>query len=79
MNCSSCLRRSAWLNSGAPSDRYPRLTHHSSLPAPVVPAATGARTHEIGYGRQLVAGGKRISIRFTPEWRHSIDFGKLAA
>jgi len=32
-----------------------------------------------GYGRQLVAGGKRISIRFTPERRHSIDFGKLAA
>lgn len=31
------------------------------------------------YGRQLVAGGKRISIRFTPERRHSIDFGKLAA
>ena len=32
-----------------------------------------------GYGRQLVAGGKRISIRFTLERRHSIDFGKLAA
>ncbi|MGI8830984.1 MAG: hypothetical protein ACR2I5_14645 [Candidatus Limnocylindria bacterium] len=31
------------------------------------------------YGRQLVAGGKRISIGFTPERRHSIDFGKLAA
>jgi len=31
------------------------------------------------YGRQLVAGGKRISIRLTPERRHSLDFGKLAA
>ncbi len=31
------------------------------------------------YGRQLVAGGRRISIRFTPERRHSLDFGKLAA
>jgi PPOX class probable F420-dependent enzyme len=31
------------------------------------------------YGRQLVAGGKRISIRFTPDRQHSIDFGKLAA
>lgn len=33
----------------------------------------------LAYGRQLVAGGKRISIRFTPERRHSLDFGKLAA
>ncbi len=31
------------------------------------------------YGQQLVAGGKRVSIRFTPERQHSIDFGKLAA
>ena len=31
------------------------------------------------YGRQLVVGGRRISFRFTPERRHSLDFGKLAA
>lgn len=24
-------------------------------------------------------GGKRVSIRFTPERQHSLDFGKLAA
>ncbi|MFN2418843.1 MAG: TIGR03618 family F420-dependent PPOX class oxidoreductase [Candidatus Limnocylindria bacterium] len=31
------------------------------------------------YGQQLIAGGKRVSIRFTAERQHSIDFGKLAA
>ena len=31
------------------------------------------------YGEQLVAGGKRVSIRFMPEHRRSIDFGKLGS
>lgn len=33
----------------------------------------------VAYGQQLVAGGTRVSIRFTPARRHSLDFGKLAA
>lgn len=29
------------------------------------------------YGEQLVAGGKRVSIRFRPDRQRTIDFGKL--
>lgn len=33
----------------------------------------------VAYGRQLLSGGKRVSMRFTPERRRTVDFGKLAA
>ncbi len=29
------------------------------------------------YGEQLVAGGKRVTIRFRPDRQRTIDFGKL--
>lgn len=31
------------------------------------------------YGEQLVATGKRVTIRFHPDGQHSIDFGKLGS
>jgi PPOX class probable F420-dependent enzyme len=37
----------------------------------------GGHEAAIDYGRQLVSGGRRVNIRFTPERSRSIDFGKL--
>ncbi|MDQ3691534.1 MAG: pyridoxamine 5'-phosphate oxidase family protein [Chloroflexota bacterium] len=39
----------------------------------------GDQAAATGYGAQLVSGGKRVNIRFTPEHRRSIDFGKLGS
>lgn len=36
----------------------------------------GGRTAAIEYGRNLVAGGKRVNIQFVPERERSVDFGK---
>lgn len=39
----------------------------------------GYREAAFAYAQQLVSGGKRLSIRFTPERSRSIDFGKLGS
>lgn len=59
---------------------------HAKVADEAAPANEIARLYEryfdeaaaaTGYAEQLVSGGKRVNIRFTPEHRRSIDFGKL--
>jgi PPOX class probable F420-dependent enzyme len=37
----------------------------------------GGREAALDYGQQLTSAGKRVNVRFTPDRKRTIDFGKL--